>query len=44
MTERTRIYEAIDEISGSLTDKEEDAKLALEIIKQVIFRTDDEDE
>jgi hypothetical protein len=44
MAEQTRIYEAIDHISSSLTDEEEDAKLALEIIKQVVFREDDENE
>jgi hypothetical protein len=44
MSEQARIYEVIDGISSSLTDEEEDAKLALEIIKQVVFRKEDEDE
>jgi phosphopantetheine adenylyltransferase len=44
MSEQARIYEEIDAISSSLTDEEEDAKLALEIVKQVVFRKDEEDE
>lgn len=45
ISEQTRIYEEIDAISKSLTDEEEDAKLTIEIIKQVILnRNEDSDE
>lgn len=44
MFEKGRIYEELDAIFHSLTDEEEDAKLTLEIAKQVVSRTDNENE
>lgn len=40
MFEKGRIYEELDTIYHSLTDEEEDARLTLEIAKQVVSRTD----
>ena len=40
MFEKGRIYEELDAIFHSLTDEEEDARLTLEIAKQVVSRTD----
>ena len=40
MSEQARIYEEIDVITRSLTDDEEDARLTLEIVKQIVARTD----
>lgn len=42
VSEQARIYEEIDGISKSLTDEEEDAKLTLEIVKQIVFRKENE--
>jgi hypothetical protein len=39
MSEQSRIYEEIDVIVQSLTDDEEDARLTLEIVKQIVTRT-----
>lgn len=44
MFEKGRIYEELDAIFHSLTDEEEDAKLTIEIAKQVVSRTDYNDE
>jgi hypothetical protein len=44
MQEQSRIYEEIDVIMQSLTDDEEDAKLTLEIVKQIVARTDIEED
>lgn len=44
MEKETAILEKIDEVFASLTDEEEDAKLTLEIIKQVILRMGDEND
>jgi len=44
MFEKGRIYEELDAIFHSLTDEEEDARLTLEIAKQVVSRTDYKDE
>jgi hypothetical protein len=44
MYEKSRIYDELDAIFHSLTDEEEDAKLTLEIAKQVVSRTDNYDE
>jgi hypothetical protein len=40
MFEKARIEEEINAIMQSLTDDEEDAKLTLEIVKQIVARTD----
>lgn len=40
MFEKARIEEEINAIMQSLTDNEEDAKLTLEIVKQIVARTD----
>jgi hypothetical protein len=40
MFEKGRIYDELDAIFHSLTDEEEDARLTLEIAKQVVSRTD----
>jgi hypothetical protein len=40
MFEKARIEEEINVIMQSLTDEEEDAKLTLEIVKQIVARTD----
>jgi hypothetical protein len=42
MFEKARIEEEINAIMQSLTDDEEDARLTLEIVKQIIARTDTE--
>jgi hypothetical protein len=44
MFEKARIYDEIDAIMQSLTDEEEDARLTLEIVKQVISRADPEND
>ena len=44
MYEKTRIYDELEAIFRSLTDEEEDAKLTLEIAKQIVSRTDNENE
>jgi hypothetical protein len=40
MFEKARIEEEINAIMQSLTDDEEDARLTLEIVKQIVARTD----
>jgi hypothetical protein len=40
MSEKSRIESEIDAIMQSLTDDEEDARLTLEIVKQIVARTD----
>ena len=40
MFEKARIEEEINAIMQSLTDDEEDAMLTLEIVKQIVARTD----
>jgi phosphopantetheine adenylyltransferase len=40
MFEKARIEEEINAILLSLTDEEEDARLTLEIVKQIVARTD----
>jgi hypothetical protein len=40
MSEKSRIESEIDALIQSLTDNEEDAKLTLEIVKQIVARTD----
>jgi phosphopantetheine adenylyltransferase len=41
MSEKFRINEEITDIFDSLTDEEEDAKLTLEIVRQIVSRADD---
>ena len=43
MSEKSRIESEIDALIQSLTDNEEDAKLTLEIVKQIVARTDIEE-
>ena len=43
MFEKARIEEEINAIMRSLTDDEEDARLTLEIVKQIVARTDIEE-
>jgi hypothetical protein len=40
MFEKARIEEEINAIMQSLTEEEEDAMLTLEIVKQIVARTD----
>lgn len=40
MSEKARIEGEINALIESLTDEEEDAKLTLEIVKQIVARTD----
>jgi hypothetical protein len=44
MFEKARIEDEINAIMQSLTDDEEDAKLTLEIVKQIVARTDTEED
>ena len=44
MSEKSRIEKEINAIMQSLTDDEEDAKLTLEIVKQIVARTDIEED
>jgi len=40
ISEKSRIESEIDALIQTLTDNEEDAKLTLEIVKQIVARTD----
>jgi hypothetical protein len=42
MTEKARIEGEIDAFTQTLTDNEEDAKLVLEVIRQIVSRMDEE--
>ena len=42
MAEKARIEGEIDAFTEALTDNEEDAKLVLEVIKQIVARTGEE--
>jgi hypothetical protein len=42
MTEKARIEGEINAFTQTLTDDEEDAKLVLEVIKQIVSRTDED--
>ena len=42
MTEKARIEGEINAFTEALTDSEEDAKLVLEVIRQIVSRTDED--
>lgn len=42
MAEKARIEGEINAFTEALTDSEEDAKLVLEVIKQIVSRTDED--